>query len=332
VLSNSDFGGHGLTFTYNSAGQLTKQSNGSTEVDYTYTATGQLATMTDTAHRDYASDAYSVGRSDIYAAAVVTTKAVYAYDNNGNRVRETYFKTGTASTFYENAGISYDALNRVTEYKDSKTDITYSYDANGNRRECATALLRLATLWMMRSGIMRSSLQKMVFSRLASELQSRLPQFTPLPKQGALRLWQWAISDALTFFIGYQPIKDKDEFVLEVAWSEDGEFPWEIVGKIFPRQPKGRERLGFLWQKVGWEPVWNLAPEMTAAVRAHTAALIRNEHLPYPDDPPVDQLKPRIEPLVIDAVDKLEQYGIPLFREIAKVRGIGDRLLNTEIY
>jgi YD repeat-containing protein len=135
VLSNSDFGNHGLTFTYNFTGQLTKQSNGSTEVDYTYTATGQVATMTDTAHRDYGSDAYSVGQSDTYAAAVVTTKAVYAYDNNGNRVRETYFKTGTSSTFYENAGISYDALNRVTEYKDSKTDITYSYDANGNRRE-----------------------------------------------------------------------------------------------------------------------------------------------------------------------------------------------------
>ncbi|WP_443751343.1 hypothetical protein [Asticcacaulis solisilvae] len=136
VLSSSDFGAHATSFTYDKAARVTVQQNttGGGEVDYTYTVAGQVATIVDTSHRDYASDPYSVSQSDTTAAAVVTMKSVYAYDNDGNRVRETYFKTGTTSTFTENAGISYDALNRVTEYKDGKSDIVYTYDANGNRR------------------------------------------------------------------------------------------------------------------------------------------------------------------------------------------------------
>ncbi|WP_443751354.1 hypothetical protein [Asticcacaulis solisilvae] len=136
VLSSSDFGAHATSFTYDKAARVTVQQNttGGGEVDYTYTVAGQVATIVDTSHRDYASDPYSVSQSDTTAAVVVTMKSVYAYDNDGNRVRETYFKTGTTSTFTENAGISYDALNRVTEYKDGKSDIVYTYDANGNRR------------------------------------------------------------------------------------------------------------------------------------------------------------------------------------------------------
>jgi YD repeat-containing protein len=135
LVWSSDFGGHQMTYIYNLAGRLASQTNSDGgQLDYTYTAGGQVATVTDYAHRDYASNATEVAASDTAAAATVTLKAVYAYDNNGNRVRQTLFKVGTTPIVLENASITYDGLNRVTQYKDSKTDITYSYDANGNRR------------------------------------------------------------------------------------------------------------------------------------------------------------------------------------------------------
>ncbi len=66
-----------------------------------------------------------------------------------------------------------------------------------------------------------------------------------------------------------------------------------------------------------------MAPETTAAEKERVKALARREKVPLIlEEPPIDQLKPRIEPLVIDAVNKLEQYGIPLFREVARLRGI----------
>ncbi|MEI9905518.1 MAG: hypothetical protein WDN06_17415 [Asticcacaulis sp.] len=62
-------------------------------------------------------------------------QSFYAYDANGNRTVEGYDRLGTTATYYQNEVITYDALNRVTEIHDDKADITYSYDANGNRRE-----------------------------------------------------------------------------------------------------------------------------------------------------------------------------------------------------
>jgi YD repeat-containing protein len=60
--------------------------------------------------------------------------STFEYDGDGNRTRETYSSGGSNSVYYQNAVISYDALNRVTRFLDPKADITYKYDAAGNRR------------------------------------------------------------------------------------------------------------------------------------------------------------------------------------------------------
>lgn len=114
VTTNQDLGGHTTTFSYNLTGQVTHQaSTAGQSIDYSYTATGQVAAITDN---------------------VSQMKSLYVYDGNGNRTREIYYSLGASPVYAENAAISYDALNRVTEYKDSQTRITYAYDAQGNRR------------------------------------------------------------------------------------------------------------------------------------------------------------------------------------------------------
>jgi hypothetical protein len=118
------------------------------------------------------------------------------------------------------------------------------------------------------------------------------------------------------------PLDGKDEFYVEIAWSVDGEFPWRSMGKTEIDRESGRGRLARQWQKFGADPHWDLAPEKTAAMDAHIDALAKGRELEYPSDLPVEQLLPRVDPLVRDAIAKLEEYGMPLFRRVAEARGL----------
>lgn len=170
---------------------------------------------------------------------------------------------------------------------------------------------------------MRGRLWKKVNTSFKRELEQRLPQFGFDDKDGQFWIWRWQIASDLHFFVALQGFDRRDQFVLEVAWSENGEFPWGKAGDpIVVEQSEGRERLGFLWSQGPSEPRWDLAPEKTAADEAHIKARARGEHLPYAEDPPVELVLPRIEPLIHDAIEKLEQYGIPLFRRVAEAHGI----------
>jgi YD repeat-containing protein len=115
TVSRLDLGAHSYAYTYNLAGELLHQSNSAGQsIDYTYYTNGYIASVTDN---------------------VLHMLSTFEYDNDGNRTLETYNNISNATIFYQNAVVSYDALNRVTEFKDAKADITYAYDANGNRRE-----------------------------------------------------------------------------------------------------------------------------------------------------------------------------------------------------
>ncbi|WP_034159241.1 LysM peptidoglycan-binding domain-containing protein, partial [Sphingomonas sp. ERG5] len=110
-----DFGGRTTFFTYDLSGHLRNQAgtNGQS-IDFTYYTNGYVASITDNA---------------------VGMKSTFEYDNEGNRTLETYNSTDAAPVFYQNAAISYDELGRIIRFKDAKAEITYLYDANGNRRE-----------------------------------------------------------------------------------------------------------------------------------------------------------------------------------------------------
>lgn len=113
-----DFGGHVFNYAYNHAGWLTWQTsslNGTPmqNLSYEYYANGYLKRQTDNVYH---------------------TQADYTYDENGNRVFEGYKRNDLASVVYSNSTVTYDELNRVKKVVDPKYEITYRYDAVGNRR------------------------------------------------------------------------------------------------------------------------------------------------------------------------------------------------------
>ncbi len=113
--------------------------------------------------------------------------------------------------------------------------------------------------------------------------------------------------------------------MLEIAWSEDGEFPWSSFANEFGLdEPRWRKRIGRLWKRGGDEPVWDAAPEVNAATQVRLDAMRRGEPVSYPGPPPpaVDVVIPRIAPLVEDCLQTFRQFGMPIFEQVARHRGL----------
>ncbi len=116
IIWRQDFGGRGYGYTFDKVGHILSQTNTAGQsITFTYYNNGYISSITDTA---------------------LKMKSTFSYDSEGNRTRESYVTTDAApnTVYYQNAAITYDALNRVTRFKDAKADITYSYDAASNRR------------------------------------------------------------------------------------------------------------------------------------------------------------------------------------------------------
>jgi hypothetical protein len=121
LLAHTDLGGHSFTYTYNKAGWLTHQQGDTNlavagleqNIDFTYYHNGYLQEVVDHG---------------------VNTHARYEYDENGNRTFEGYYQETDGAVYYQWSKATYDQLNRVTQIDDAKYNLTYEYDANGNRR------------------------------------------------------------------------------------------------------------------------------------------------------------------------------------------------------
>lgn len=118
LLSHMDFGGHTFDYRYNNAGWLTSQT-GSTgqNINYEYYANGMLRRIRDLA---------------------LHTLSSYEYDVEGNKTFEGYALLGADNISVrdatQQARIRYDELNRVQSITDPRYDVSYEYDAAGNRR------------------------------------------------------------------------------------------------------------------------------------------------------------------------------------------------------
>lgn len=106
-LSHVDLGGHAFAYEYNHAGLL--RNSGATT--YEYYANGLIKRMSDSA-------------SGI--------KGYYEYDENGNRTFEGFTGKDGNWAFQQSKG-TYDALNRLIKVEDPRYEITYEFDAQGNR-------------------------------------------------------------------------------------------------------------------------------------------------------------------------------------------------------
>ena len=171
---------------------------------------------------------------------------------------------------------------------------------------------------------MRPKVRQHLVKTFQREFEKRYPQFSLLKvANGVTKVWRWHIAANLHYFVALHPFRQEDKFVLEIAWSEDGEFPWSSIGDaIDPNKACWRERLGFLWQSQAKEPVWDAAPEVGEARQARFDAMDRGEEVSYPPPPPIDVVLPRIAPLVEDCLQKFVEYGMPVFEQVAQHRGL----------
>ena len=150
----------------------------------------------------------------------------------------------------------------------------------------------------------------------------RLLNFALRKKDGSMWIWTRLLATNLTFFVALQVKKDWDKFVVEIAWSDDGEFPFDIMGKDDPALNRGRTRLGKLWKPLGVEPDWDLDSEHTQAMDAMLHGLAKGMPLKFPLNGDTDVLILRVPVLVDDALNKLQEYGVPLFQRVAETHGV----------
>ena len=175
---------------------------------------------------------------------------------------------------------------------------------------------------------MRSPLRKKVIALIRREFEERYPRFALLDSSGPLiKIWGWKVAPELTLFAALQIFRESaDEFAAEIAWSENHEFPWHEFGMMVVEKPRGRVRLGNLWEP-GGGVTWDLAPEVKASRRARVEMLRRGDVDAYRAEdpiPPIEVAMLRIAPAVEDCLAKFEQYALPFFNAVAAHRGVTD--------
>src|SRR5262245_48803320 len=111
---------------------------------------------------------------------------------------------------------------------------------------------------------MRRNIRKELLARFRQELTQRLPQFRRQTGKTDSPVWAFGLSPKLTFLVKLQPLP-KDEFVLEIAWSDDGQFPFQTWYSYPPKvhDAKWRERLARFWSKGALEETWAVVPPET---------------------------------------------------------------------
>ena len=124
---------------------------------------------------------------------------------------------------------------------------------------------------------MRGRLRKKVIAHFEAELRAGFPRFSACNSAGQYPSWTWKPAPNLCLFIGLQVLSGKDQFVVNLAWSENGEEPWTWLGRAEVGGAEGCQRLGVLWNRARGERhehIWDLAPEKTAADEAHRESLL----------------------------------------------------------
>jgi hypothetical protein len=175
-------------------------------------------------------------------------------------------------------------------------------------------ILRLGALGSMRKQVLR--LLREHFKR---ELESGGKFLLATEKRGSADsdVYVWKLSEDLTFFVYLlpNPKSYRDTFMVELGWSKGPSFPRHEPLTNKQRLDvlhDGRIRLPSLWRdqwKSALEPWWEAGSSISASTREDF----------YAEEETVRRVA-EVPRLVADAMDKLQEHGIPLFQRIVAER------------
>jgi hypothetical protein len=177
---------------------------------------------------------------------------------------------------------------------------------------------------------MRAKLRKLVWKQVEKGVSERFPNFTlSVSNPNELR-WKRAASSSLFFFISAWSSGKGDAFVIELKWNALDEYTLRLDGRPVS-EPLGRKEGGYrlqdLWNCKNGEDVIDLDLEYSHQLRDfdyEKANQVLKETGVYPSavKTDVDILIARAPAVIEDVLDKLVEYGIPFFRQVAKTHGV----------
>lgn len=170
---------------------------------------------------------------------------------------------------------------------------------------------------------MRTALRKQLDALLEDRFDADFPMFKRLqtPKSEPSIWAACQKPKSLTFFIVLYPIKKEDSFAVEIAWSENGKFPWDSIGfALDVASPNWRGRIGQLLVPPR-DSIWELDTEYKRAGRRWLEAMERGKISEPPTPDSVSNISENLPSIIEDVVKTINKHAIPLFLAVQKLRG-----------
>jgi hypothetical protein len=171
---------------------------------------------------------------------------------------------------------------------------------------------------------MRSDYGKLLRSAFEQKLLAALPQFTrsnetQIPP--GCRLYEWLISTQLTAYLLLVP-SDSEHFTIEIGWTHGGPFPFALFIPQVIRHGSFRCRLSRMWNPP-CDYWWKVTAQRT--VKDMTLEEIGRFDTDFLNPPPkmTDADREVLRTAVDDAIQKIKQYAIPYFEQVAQDYGGG---------
>lgn len=163
---------------------------------------------------------------------------------------------------------------------------------------------------------MRRELAKKVRGTFDELIRRRLPMFKRCAAAGMPpgdRVYSWAASDELAFFIALLLHHQNDAFTLEIAYNTTDNWPSDIFmlsAEDPPQDGAARFRLSRLVPGQERHDHWWW---LVAKPNPADFATFMNEE-------PIARASERVERCVSEAVDQLDAYALPYFQELRQGR------------
>jgi hypothetical protein len=167
---------------------------------------------------------------------------------------------------------------------------------------------------------MRETWRDEVLSKFHASIQARYPTFDHITKEARRWNWQASITPHLFFFFEVITHIICNNTSSSLPGARTTNFPLKGTRptQLKMAAPNGRIRLRMFWSPGGLEPNWDLCPERTKFFSEHIST---GKFVPAPEVA-IDQLPIRLPTLIEDAMAKFEQYGVPMFRQVAEAHGV----------